>query len=260
MRTAAQRMRDFWEKRASHNAMYFIDASQKSWDIDSFYAKGNAIVERVIDPILNNLAIDPGEKAVLEIGCGMGRLFPALSRRFAEVYGVDVSEEMLARGMSLCPQAAHWILCDGLSMSGVHDASVDYVISFEVFQHIPDPEVIEGYFSEIFRVLNGRGAFQIQMRCGSDTKRQELIRRLPRFGRVAVSRTLRQIGALDVVGDIDTWLGCVVQPRDAVLMAVRAGFEGVSVVSDDFHPQGMGYWIIGRRPPINELGRSTSAM
>ena len=36
-----------------------------------------------------------GREAALEIGCGPGRLMRPLSRHFAEIHGVDVSDEMI---------------------------------------------------------------------------------------------------------------------------------------------------------------------
>jgi len=51
---------------------------------------------------------------------------------------------------------------DGASLAGIDDASVDLVLSFTVFQHIPDIEVIDGYLAEAGRILRpgGVAAFQ----------------------------------------------------------------------------------------------------
>ena len=36
--------------------------------------------------------------SVLELGCGMGRLFPIFSREAKEIVGVDISDELLSKG------------------------------------------------------------------------------------------------------------------------------------------------------------------
>ncbi len=41
-------------------------------------------------------------KSVLELGCGMGRLFPIFMKEAKEIVGVDVSDEMLLKGKKYC--------------------------------------------------------------------------------------------------------------------------------------------------------------
>jgi SAM-dependent methyltransferase len=194
--------------------------------------------------------VDPAGLRVLEIGCGMGRLFPALSERFGEVWGIDISPSMIQLGRSHCPVEATWLLGDGRSLAGVADASVNHVLSFEVFHHIPDLGVIRSYLREIHRVLRPGGTFQVQMRAGSDTRRQDLVRRLPRPLRVLTGAGLRLVGVLPVKGDVDTWLGVVVPPPVARDDLDELGFLDVDTMRDDVHPPGMGYWLLGRKPAL----------
>src|SRR5260370_16158413 len=51
---------------------------------------------------------------------------------------------------------------DGTSLPGIPDGSVDFVLSFTVFQHIPDVGVIDGYIAEVGRVLRPGGVFSFQ--------------------------------------------------------------------------------------------------
>src|SRR5262245_51309197 len=143
--SSVARMRRDWEARAGSDPLYYIDSRQRDWTLDEFYAGGPELVARFVDPALAALQVDPAGLRVLEIGCGMGRLFEGLSARFAEVVGIDISETMIAKGRESCPVEATWLVGDGSSLVGVDDDSIDHVISFEVFQHIPAREVIFSY-------------------------------------------------------------------------------------------------------------------
>lgn len=244
---ALARMRRDWEARAAADPLFHIDATQREWTVGDFYTSGGRLVARTVDPVLERLGVEPGGR-VLDLGCGMGRMFPALSERFDEVWGIDISSTMVARGRKHCPVPATWLIGDGRTLAGVKDASVDHVVSFEVLQHIPDLEPILSYVAETRRVLRPGGTFQLQLRRGSDTRQQAAFRSLPRSVRVTSARALRVVGALPVVGDVDTWLGRVVDPVDAVAAAERVGLVDVVVLPDAVHAPGMGYWLVGRAP------------
>lgn len=247
MNGPADQMRRDWEKRARSDPLHAIDATRRGWELDDFYARGPALVAAIVDPALDRLGVDPTGLRVLEIGCGMGRLFAGLSGRFGDVWGIDISATMVDQGRRRCGVEATWIVGDGTSLTGVDDRCVDHVLSYEVFQHIPDRSVIESYLGEIRRVLRPGGTFQVQMRSGSDSPRQEVVRRLPRPLRVAAGGVLRATGVLRVSGDVDTWLGCVVAPEEAVATLEGLGFIDVARLPDDGHAPGMGYWLVGRR-------------
>ncbi len=201
-------------RAARSDPLYHIAAGRREWSLDDFYGSGPEIVREIVDPALAALDVDPSGLHVLEIGCGMGRLFAGLTDRFGRVTGIDISAEMVARGREHCPVEAEWLVGDGATLPGVGDHTIDHVISFEVFQHISDERSIDSYLHEVARVLAPGGTFQIQLRQGSDTRRQSVVRALPRPLRVTSARLLRAAGVLPVIGDIDSWLGVVVpRPR-----------------------------------------------
>jgi SAM-dependent methyltransferase len=228
--------------------MYAIDASRRAWTVDEFYSRGPELVETMVDPVLEHLSVDPRGGVVLEIGCGIGRLFAPLSERFAVVIGLDVSDTMVDMGKVLCSTPATWIVGDGTSLTAVESGSVDHVLSYEVFQHIPDTTAISRYIEEIQRVLRPGATFQLQLRKGSDTARQALIRSLPRPGRLIAGRILRTLRILPVKGDVDTWLGAIVPPSNVLDISRTCGFIDVEILPDHLHAEGMGYWVIGRKP------------
>jgi SAM-dependent methyltransferase len=244
-------MKGDWEGRASANPMYHIDARKTRWDRDEFYNGGEAIVAAAIDPVLARFGVDPAVCDVLEIGPGMGRLFPGLTKRFRSVTGVEISQTMIELGQQHCPvrDSARWIAGDGQSLKGVPDASVDVVISFEVFQHIPAYEPIKSYLTEARRVLRPGGLLNVQLRKGSDSSAQGAFRRLPQSVQPAAAFVLKKTRVMPITGHVDTWLGCVVEPTAALAEAERLGFGELCILPDDLHANGMGYWLAGRVPP-----------
>lgn len=157
-------MRRYWDRRAREDALYFVDNRLQYGDpdVDRFWEEGDAALDRVLS--MAGCEVRPGD-SVVDIGCGVGRLTRPLASRASEVWGVDVSEEMLglARRYNASLQNVHWVLSDGESLTGIADASVDGIVSLVVFQHIPDPQVVMGYVREMGRVLRpgGWAAFHV---------------------------------------------------------------------------------------------------
>lgn len=157
----AKTMRKSWEARAGSDPLYAIDARRRNWEVRDFYSQGAQLVEEIVDPALKVLSVDPSELRVLEIGCGMGRLFEGLSHRFAEVWGIDISQGMIEQGRAQCPVEAKWILGDGVSLNGVDSESIDYTLSYQVFIHPRQPSIVHGYLKfkefldlvELFRCI-----------------------------------------------------------------------------------------------------------
>lgn len=168
------RMGPFWDARAREDAYFFIDNRRQYGDPeqDSFWASGETDLDGIFE--LLGVTVDPAAVA-LDIGCGVGRLTRVLSRRASEVYGLDVSGEMIERARE---QNAHltnvyWLQGDGVSLQPLTDGSVDVCVSHVVFQHIPDPQITYGYMREIGRVLRpgGWAAFQVSNDPGVHLKR-----------------------------------------------------------------------------------------
>jgi len=154
-------MRAYWDEKAKENAAWYVDTSLSfdDPDMEQFWEQGERIVQLALD--------DPpgrapsGTELAVEIGSGLGRNCKALARRFDRVVGVDIAPEMVRRATELVPEA-EFCLVDGASIAPVADASADFVLSFTVFQHIPDVDVIERYIVEAGRVLCAGGVFAFQ--------------------------------------------------------------------------------------------------
>jgi SAM-dependent methyltransferase len=148
----------FWDERAREQALFFVDntVDYRNPDVERFWAEGEQAVSSILDEL--GVTVRPGD-ALVEIGCGVGRLTRALAARAAHVTAVDVSDEMLSRARELNPSLdnVRWLHGDGESLVGVDGASMDGCFSHVVFQHLPDPELTLGYVREMGRVLRQGG-------------------------------------------------------------------------------------------------------
>jgi SAM-dependent methyltransferase len=185
--------RRFWDSRAEEDAFYFVDDRLEygSPDLDRFWAEGEKDLDTLLEAV--GAELKPSDD-VVDIGCGVGRLSRAISKRARTVRSVDVSPKMLeqAKKYNADIDNVEWVLGDGTSLAGIDSGSADAAVSHVVFQHIPDPEVTLGYVRELGRVLRpgGWAAFQISNDLGRHddlgaveklrTRARELLKRGPR--------------------------------------------------------------------------------
>lgn len=157
-----------WNTLAKKNARYFVlSAHGEDVSEEQFQADGATDYQALVqsDELLSHTLGDFSTKSVLEIGCGIGRITEFFSDNFKEVVGVDISEEMIAQARKRLSTKKNvsLISTDGLTYP-LPDASVDFVFSFIVFQHMPDAETVESNVREICRVLKSGGIAKIQLR------------------------------------------------------------------------------------------------
>jgi len=97
------------------------------------------------------------ELAMLEIGSGTGSLLHVLRGRGMNVRGVELNRELIEEGrrhFGVLPISA----VDGITLP-FPDAAFDVVMSFDVFEHIPD---VDGHLRQVTRVLRPGGSYLIQ--------------------------------------------------------------------------------------------------
>ena len=157
--SSTRRMRTAWDRRARQDARRFIECG-RSGSEDDFWSSGRRDLD---DLILRGLEVEPSA-AVLEIGCGIGRLLKPLSERVAAATGVDISGEMIRRGREALADRPNvrFERTDG-DLSAAGDGSLDLVYSHIVFQHVPARAAISRYFAEAARVLKPGGLFRFQI-------------------------------------------------------------------------------------------------
>jgi len=155
-------MRTYWDDAARKNAAWYVDTTLDfdTPDMGRFFETGRSIVaEALSDPSV----VASGRELAIEIGSGLGRVCLALADRFHRVIGIDISPEMVRRARELVTdERVSFEIGNGSSLAPVPDGGADLVLSFTVFQHIPDPRVIDGYLREAARVLKKGGLFVFQ--------------------------------------------------------------------------------------------------
>lgn len=162
MGRAAKGMRGFWDDAAKRNAAFYVDTTVAfdAPDMDAFFETGR----KIVDHAYGDSPVKPsGHDLAVEIGGGLGRNCVALAEHFKRVVGVDISPEMIRQANELVhDDRVEFVLGEGADLSAVASGSADFVMSFTVFQHIPEVGVIQSYLREAGRVLRpgGVAAFQ----------------------------------------------------------------------------------------------------
>ena len=218
-------MRKDWDERARKDARYYIvtDAAESE---EQFAASGEQSVRDILRDVESLM---PAQATVLEIGCGIGRMLRPLASRFSKVYGVDVSPEMIERARTRLQDLdnVEAVITDGSTLSPVPSARVDLVISYLVFQHIPDPVVVDSNIRETFRVLKPGGLFKFQVAGRPETEEAAEVER---------SRAK------------DTWCGVNFTDREIRRAVERAGFKVRQTYSQNPADSCIFLWVIAEKP------------
>lgn len=166
-KSISERMRAEWDERARENAYHYVASDLSSDSEEEFDSSGRSSTEHAVVDDLERIAAgrDPKTMTVLEIGCGAGRMTRHLARIFGHVHAVDVSGEMIAQARARLTDVANVSLyhTDGISISEIGDVELDFALSYIVFQHIPDIEVIRGYIRQVAEKLRPGALFKFQV-------------------------------------------------------------------------------------------------
>ena len=161
---SSQSMRRDWDERARKDAFYYIASWRKDWDPAAFWQSGEDDYQRLVAPVLQRHGFSASGKEMLELGCGAGRMTRSFAEKFERVIAFDISAEMLSRAQALHAgsKRIEWQHGNGVDLGTVHAASVDFVFSYLVLQHLPEERLVHSYVREILRVLStgGIGLFQ----------------------------------------------------------------------------------------------------
>ncbi|MFQ3662239.1 MAG: methyltransferase domain-containing protein [Chloroflexaceae bacterium] len=127
------------------------------WDEERFFQTGDQQVADVMRDI-ERIGRPRGREAVLDFGCGVGRLTRAFHARFHEYVGLDISDSLIAKARALhahLPRARFAVsVGDRLHLP---DERFDLVYCWGVLQHVPDRAVVLRLLSEFVRVLRQDG-------------------------------------------------------------------------------------------------------
>lgn len=235
-------MRAFWDTKAQDNPLWYVTTilDYAAPDEEQFWRTGEDEVARVLDD-----ARCDGGAAVAEIGCGIGRLTRPLAKRFARVHAYDVSPQMIAlavKNLAGYPGVAAQAT-SGDGAIPLPDASVDFVLSMQVFHHIPDRSITLRYIREAGRVLRPGGAIGFQLRT---CRTSGAAGRLERFARNTVEAARRRRTPPPADLDAPAWHGSRV-----LLNEIRkaAGDAGMTIESVRWLVKGQNAQVICRKGP-----------
>ncbi|MFY9802975.1 MAG: class I SAM-dependent methyltransferase [Candidatus Acidiferrales bacterium] len=166
----AEVMRRDWDERARKDAYFYIASWRKDWDEASFFQSGEEDYQRLVSPSLDRFQFVPAGKTMLELGCGAGRMTRTFARNFSRTFGFDVSAEMLerARNLNRSIENISWVQGNGSDLSNIASASVQFVFSYLVLQHLPAENLVHSYVREILRVLGDGGVCLFQFNGSSE--------------------------------------------------------------------------------------------
>jgi SAM-dependent methyltransferase len=99
----------------------------------------------------------PGDIRILDIGCGIGLMDHYLSRKFNNLFGVDVERGIIEKAKEYNPGVCYK-LYDGTNMP-FEDGSMDVVFAINVMHHVP-PDRWQIFTNEMFRITK-RGGFAL---------------------------------------------------------------------------------------------------
>jgi SAM-dependent methyltransferase len=129
-----------------------VDRSERPFEQRDDYGNYEANLR-----FLREAGLAPGSGPLLEIGSGKGRMLDLLRRQGFAAQGVEVNATMIAESRRLFGELPIQKV-DGVTLPFA-DRSFDTVVSFDVFEHIPDSDA---HLREVRRVLRPGGVYFFQ--------------------------------------------------------------------------------------------------
>lgn len=159
-----------WDDLGTHDPFWAVSSLPEKrggrWKLADFMATGEQDVSRYAALVALRAGMDR-PAAVLDFGCGVGRLTAAWAARAGHVTGVDISEPMLALARQTLENCRNvsFVLNRREDLNVFADESFDLVFSLICLQHMPW-ELARSYINEFARVVSSGGtvAFQLPAR------------------------------------------------------------------------------------------------
>jgi ubiquinone/menaquinone biosynthesis C-methylase UbiE len=218
-----EQMKRDWNERAREDARWYINSLRHGQTEEEFDETGRRDVESRVKEELPILVgdRDPRSLRALEIGCGIGRLTKHLAGIFGEVYGTDVSSEMIRQGQERLRSYhnIHLRETNGSDFADFPDEYFDFIISVIVFQHVPSKEIVLSNIRDAYRLLKPGCVFKFVVRSLMNEEIMQMQR--------------------------DTWVGASLTEEEIRQVAQDLGARLVSLIGG-----GTLYcWTIMRKPP-----------
>lgn len=160
-----EKVRADWSRRALADAPWWACQTP-----DIGRDEGRRLADIDLEAMLGGLELG-GDAAVLELGCGTGRLCTLLADRFVAVVGLDISPSMIEAAKVLHPErpTLRYVVNDGVRLPFPR-GSFDLVMSFAVLHHL-DPSLVQAALCAVRRVLKPSGHVRVQAWLGQPVDR-----------------------------------------------------------------------------------------
>jgi SAM-dependent methyltransferase len=117
----------------------FLNKNLQDKDVDYFFSSGSAYVDELFTIIQDKIDSDFRANKILDFGCGPGRMLIPFSRYAKEVYGIDISSDMLTEAKKNCVKFgvknSYFFLADK-QLKCIANDTFNLVHSYIVFQHL----------------------------------------------------------------------------------------------------------------------------
>lgn len=150
-------VREVWESLAQDDPLWAILSSPEKkgneWNLEEFLETGVVQIDNLMRTLQHHEIAFEAD-AVLDFGCGVGRLSQALLPYFRSVCGVDVAPTMICRARELNKDTTkcNYFLNQREDLKLFQDRQFSFIYSILVLQHLPT-ELAYNYIAEFVRIL-----------------------------------------------------------------------------------------------------------
>jgi len=249
-RDIGKSMKEQWDEIAHENAFYGVLSIEDFEHVDAvdfnrFWDTGRRDVDSFMEMVGLSSA---SELAMVEIGCGLGRMTHRFAELFRKAYAVEVSSRMLegAKGYWQHLDNIEWVLGNGEDLHQIENESVDFVFSFMVLQHIPDPNIAVNYIRESARIMKKGASAFLQFRTVPRTMSLLALKYyIATNWPSSVAKPLRRVWDMTFrqkatrarfAREYESWRGCVIKPSliDAIASEVHLQIKKVGRLGEQY--------------------------
>jgi len=150
---------EYWEGR-HHDMTNERIVGRIDWTRAEYY-KELARWSSIIEPLLSQVQLprSSNNSTVLDIGCGVGRWVPLLSKYFTDYYGCDITDNAIEKTRKAVADTGLNYVVEKIvdNVLPFKNIKFDLVWTCVVLQHIVDKELLEYYAQQISYAVKPEG-------------------------------------------------------------------------------------------------------
>lgn len=255
-------MKRDWDARAREDHRFYIKADDREfgdWTLGEWLQSGKDDLAAFLDPYVEAMreagirapAVKTDEigvayaiGSVMEIGCGAGRMTYWLVYMWKQVFALDISPEMLRQAqetLNLVNKRPVFIPITGRSLPVMPhlEGTVDFVISYGTFPHIPDPDIQLRYLAGIGYLLRPGGHYLIHL--DGDHKKHTRLKREWKRRRESGELDGWDEKALKELDRYETWMRTPLDRKAVRNVLAEADLDSITWERGE----GTGDWFVG---------------